>query len=186
MQSSTTVFTGTTHTGLDITIRYPQLSDVAALHAYINTLSQERTFISYQGEEISLADEQKYVEKLIEQIENAEATHLLVIHKDELIGTSGITLQDRTNQHIGIFGISLAKGFRDQGVGTLLMQHVIAEAEKKLPRLEIISLHVFARNPRAQHLYEKFGFEVYGKLPNGVKLENSHDDAILMYKAVKH
>ena len=40
--------------GREIVFRYPQKEDAEAMARYINTLSKERTFISFQGEQITL------------------------------------------------------------------------------------------------------------------------------------
>ena len=34
-------------------------------------------------------------------------------------------------------------------------------------------------------MYENAGYEVFGKLPKGVKLENGYDDHVFKYKKVK-
>ena len=47
--------------GKYIVIRYPQEGDAQLICDYINTLSREQTFIRFQGEQISLADETKYL-----------------------------------------------------------------------------------------------------------------------------
>jgi len=60
MKPGTIVFRGQTKKEREIIIRYPLKSDVSALRNYINTLSREKTFIRFQGEQVSLADEKKY------------------------------------------------------------------------------------------------------------------------------
>lgn len=51
------VFEGKTDKGFPIVIRYPKISDLDQALKYINELSKEQTFILYQGEITSEADE---------------------------------------------------------------------------------------------------------------------------------
>ena len=81
-------------------------------------------------------------------------------------------------------GISLAKDFRGEGIGALLLKLIIDEAIKNLTGLEIISLSVFANNVAGIAMYRKFGFIEYGSLPKGVKLDDTYVDRLLMYKTV--
>ncbi len=46
------IFEGKTEKGFPVLIRYVKNDDVEILNEYINILSREQTFISYQGEEI--------------------------------------------------------------------------------------------------------------------------------------
>lgn len=168
-----------------IIFRYPSKEDLKSLWEYINTLSQERTFIRYQGEKVSKDEEEKYLNLLLEKIARREAVQLLVICEGKIVGVSDVEMQDKTAKHLGIFGITIAKDFRGRGIGSKLMEMVIKEAETNLPDLEIIVLDVFANNSLARKMYKKFGFVEYGILPNGIKLEKGYLDRVLMYKVIK-
>ena len=179
------VFKGKTKIGKEIIIRYSTKEDVKLMWEYINTLSQERTFISYQGEEVSLEDEEKFLNTLLEKIAKKQAVQLMAIYDQKIVGISDIILKERIEKHIGIFGITVSKDFRGEGIGSQLMQLVIDEAQRNIPQLEIITLGVFANNDLAKNMYKKFGFVEYGMIPKGIKLENGHADHVFMYKVVK-
>lgn len=179
------VYRGTSKKGNTFTIRYPIVADSEAMWKYINILSQERTYIRFQGEELPREEEDTFVVDLIKKIENRQALTLLAFHNDTLIGNSGITMHDKIDRHIGEFGISMAKDYRDEGIGSFLMDSVINEAVNHIPALEIVSLTIFANNERAQILYEKKGFIQYGNLPKGIKLEQGYVDHEFMYKVVR-
>lgn len=87
--------------------------------------------------------------------------------------------------HIGNFGISIAKDFRGEGIGKLLMQTVLDEAVKEIPDLQMVTLGVFSNNDLAKKMYEEFNFVEFGRLPKGVKLEVGFTDHIYMYKVIK-
>ncbi len=53
-------------------------------------------------------------------------------------------------------GIALLPGYRNRGIGTALLEHLIEAARPSYPAL---ALSVSAHNP-AKRLYERLGFEV--------------------------
>jgi ribosomal protein S18 acetylase RimI-like enzyme len=72
----------------------------------------------------------------------------------------GGTLQ--ADRHMTALGVYVAREWRDKGVGNALMAKVVAWA-KASPVVERVELEVYARNARAIHLYEKYGFEHEGR-----------------------
>lgn len=54
--------------GDEVVIRYPTLDDAAKMHTYVNNLSNEKTFVTLQGEAISLEEEKQYLMKQISKI----------------------------------------------------------------------------------------------------------------------
>lgn len=185
MKEGKIVFKGKTNKRKEIIIRYPAKKDLKAMWEYINTLSKERTYITFQGEKLTLKEEEKFLKTHLEKIAKNKAILLLAFYGGRLIGNSGIDLKERVEKHIGVFGITIARGFRGEGIGSKLMQLVIAEAEKNLPQMEIITLGVFGNNDLAREMYRKFGFVKYGNLPKGIKLENDYVNHEYMYKATK-
>jgi RimJ/RimL family protein N-acetyltransferase len=185
MESGKIVYSGTSRSGRPILIRYPTLEDAQAMSEYINPLSDEQTFITFQGEHMSVADEQEYLTKELKNIEVQKAVFLLVFSNDHLIGIAGIDLGERTSSHVGTFGNSIAKKFRGDGIGSTLMKIVHAEAEKQLPKLRIVSLGLFAGNDLAKNMYADFGYKEYGTLPEGVYYRGEYRDHISMYKKIR-
>lgn len=185
MEPGKIVFIGKSKKDKTVVIRYPAKSDVEVMCRYINALSAEKTYIRFQGESISLEEEEKFLFFQLQKISKHVAIQLLLFANDELIGTADIEMLNRTDRHVGELGISIAKQFRGEGLGLLLMQVIIEEAIKNLPDLEIITLCVFSNNLIGITLYEKLGFIKYGILPKGVKLLDGYVDLLLMYKPVQ-
>jgi ribosomal protein S18 acetylase RimI-like enzyme len=179
------VYQGKTKTGKEIIIRYPEIGDELKLWEYINKLSKEKTFVRLQGEEVSKEDEAKYLNNLLLKIKEHQCVHLLVFCGDELISASGIEMRDKTEKHLGIFGIAILNGFRGEGLGKLLMDLILKEAEKEISDLKIVTLEVYSTNSIAQSLYQKMGFVQYGLLPKGISRAGTFEDAILMYKNIR-
>ena len=53
-------------------------------------------------------------------------------------------------------GIGVRDGYQDQGLGGLLMEFLLDDARRRGCRA--VKLTVYDDNPRARHLYERFGF----------------------------
>lgn len=183
MIEGSVVFEGV-YNGTDIVIRHCRRDDVEKLLEFINTLSREQTYIIFQGEQMTLEEESRYVEGYLKKVEEHRAVKLLVFHKDELIGVGDITPKERAEDHIGVFGLTIKKEWRGKGIGKFLMQKVLIEAEKHIVGMKIVTLGVYANNPIAKNLYLKMGFIEYGLLPGGVKRRGEFVDHIYMYKLV--
>lgn len=176
------VFKGKTADGIPYVIRYPKGTDVNELCRYINELSKEKTFISFQGEDISLKDEKVYVNTSLNKIKDKKSIMLIVEINGTIVGNSHVDTKGRVNNHVGIFGISIAKDFRGKGIGKRLIESVLNETKKNLKHIKIVHLECFANNKTACNLYKTFGFKEYGKLPKGLAYKNQFVDEILMYK----
>jgi ribosomal protein S18 acetylase RimI-like enzyme len=179
------VYQGETKKGLEILIRYPQKGDEKEMCRYINELSKEKTFVRFQGEETSLKDETDYLDSQLKKIEGKKAITLLGFNGNKLIAISGIDMMDKTEKHIGVLGISVAKDFRGKGVGELFTEIILKEAGKEITNLKIVTLEVYETNSIAKNLYKEMGFVEYGKLPNGIIRNDAFEDAIFMYKNIK-
>lgn len=179
------VYKGKSEKGQEIIIRYPQKGDAQAMCDYINTLSKEKTFISFQGEQLTLKEETKYLNDQLKKFKEKQAVQLLVFSNDKLIGNSQIDMKDRATKHEGVFGISLAKGYRGEGIGKKLMSLLLTQAKKNIPQIRIVTLSIFANNSSAMSLYKKMGFKVFGTLPAGVLHKGKYVDHIFMYKKLR-
>lgn len=181
---SNIVFKGTDKDGTAYLIRYPKRTDLQDLWKYINQVSQERTYISLQGEEISLKEERDFLNLALKKIKSKESVFLIVESEGKIVGIAEVTKRGRTEKHVGVFGITLAKDFRSKGIGKKLMTLIIEEAKKNLEGLKIIRLVCFADNKVACHLYESLGFKEYGRLPGGLLFHDKPSDEVLMYHEI--
>lgn len=169
---------------LEVIVRYPKNGDAEAMLNYINTISKEKTYIIWQGEQTSLKEEQKYLMNQLEDINKHETVQLLLFVNNELSGISAIGLGKKIKSHVGVFGITISKKYRGKGFGKLLTKLVLKEAVKNLTKLKIVTLEVFTENKKALKMYENFGFIEYGKLPKGNLYKGKLVDDIQMYKNI--
>jgi RimJ/RimL family protein N-acetyltransferase len=179
------VFVGKSKQGKNITLRYIEDADAGILCQYINALSQERTFIHFQGEQITLEEETAYIKEQVERMKHHRTVQLVALCENTIMGVAGLDMKDSAENHVGEFGISIAQGYRGEGIGTLLMDAVLKEAEENIPELQIVVLDVFSNNTTAIAMYEKFGFVTYGRLPNGMQHSGVFVDTIKMYRNVR-
>ncbi|MDO8576849.1 MAG: GNAT family N-acetyltransferase [Candidatus Daviesbacteria bacterium] len=184
MKPGTIIFQGKSKSGKDLVFRYPANEDLQMLRDYINTLSKEKTFIIFQGEQVSLKEEKIYLDSQLKTIAKGKAVQLLAFSEGKLAGNTQINLKDKATKHIGVFGISLAKEFRSEGIGFLLMEKIIEEAKQNLKGLKIITLELFGNNEIAGKLYKKMGFIEFGNLPKGIIYRDTPVNHIYMFKEV--
>lgn len=184
MKPGEIIFEGRTQKGQPVAIRYVQAGDLAALLKYINTISRERTYIRFQGERQTLKEEREWLTGVLAKIKNKKTVSLVAVSAGKIIGMSGLTQKDKSESHVADFGITVARGFRNQGVGSLLIKHVLSQAAKNLTGLKIVELRVFGNNPVARRLYQKFGFREFGILPQGSRHREKLVDLVYMYRTL--
>ena len=83
--------------------------------------------------------------------------------------------------HRGEVGISVRKDFWRQGIGSAMMDRLVAFAREA--GYEQLELTVESKNIRAINLYLKNGFVVYGTRPHGMKYaDGTYENDYLMMK----
>ena len=98
---------------------------------------------------------------------------------DEVVGhvdLSGLRLPNEL--HRCVLGMGIVKPHRGRGLGPALLGTALAWARSS--GLAWVELGVFACNPRARRLYERFGFEVIGAVPDRFRVEGVVIDDVRM------
>jgi len=184
MEQGKIVFEGRSRQQKSIFIRSLQQNDAKALCRYMNALSEERTFVRFQGEQFTLEEETAYLTGQLQRMEQNQTVQLVAFCQGTVVGVADVNMKDLVEKHIGAFGISIAQPYRGEGIGALLMEVVLKEAAAQIPHLRIIMLEVFSDNTLAIAMYKKFGFVGYGRLPGGVLHKNAYVDTVYMYRKV--
>jgi RimJ/RimL family protein N-acetyltransferase len=85
----------------------------------------------------------------------------------------------KATRHAALLGMSVAKEWRNRGVGTTLLARAIEWARTSgiITRIELI---VYADNARAIHLYEKLGFRIEGRRRRAVFQRGRYLDDLVM------
>lgn len=98
---------------------------------------------------------------LKEELESENSSYLVARMNNEIVGFAGIkVILDEAD----IMNIVIKKNYRNQGIGTLLLESLISLAKRL--NLKSLSLEVSEKNLPAIHLYQKFGFESLGVRKN--------------------
>ncbi len=166
-------------------IRNPKISDIKQATVYVNRLSKEKTYVTFQGEIISEKDERKWLKKIIKGIEENKNVVKFIFYKNDLIGICDVSSRSGIHSHIAGFGLSIDKKYRGCGLGSLLTDKVLEESKLRLKNIKYINLTVFSDNEGAVHLYNKKGFVEYGRFKNGLKRRGRFSDEIFMVKENK-
>lgn len=106
---------------------------------------------------------------LKEELENQNSSYLVAKIDNEIVGFAGIKI---ILDEADIMNIVTKKTYRNQGIGTLLLENLIS-LSKKL-NLKTLSLEVSEENLPAIHLYRKFGFEYLGVRKNYYQDKNGY------------
>lgn len=166
-------------------IRSGEPSDGAAVLDQFNRTHAETDFLLTYPDENSFTVESE-TEFLTEKLESPHAVELLALIDDQVVGTAGfdaIMRKDKT-RHRAEFGISVLKDFWGSGIGGALTEACIECA--KTAGYEQLELDVVATNTNAIGLYQKYGFEEYGRNPRGFKSRtNEYQELVYMRKELE-
>lgn len=179
MKLGKVVKTFTSKKGHTVCIRHIRLEDLDDLTEYANALIEEDTFVGLSGDKLTRQHEKKYLSDSLKKIEKGEKIHLVVEVDGHFAGVSEVRRYDRRSKHVGEIGISVGKEFREEGIGTIFLQTLIAEAKKL--GLSLLVLNCFQCNDVALHIYEKLGFQRSGVIPGMYAYKGGHVGEVRMY-----
>jgi len=147
---------------------------------YINSLIEEDVYLT-ENKKYNLKDEKAFLKSRIEKIKNGNSIFLVAETENEVVGTSSIERMNGKQGHIGLFGISIARGWRGVGLGTRLISEIFEMVKKDFePDIKMITLDVIADNKPAFSLYRKMGFKKVAVLPRYYQHKGELLDIIVM------
>jgi ribosomal protein S18 acetylase RimI-like enzyme len=139
----------------------------------------EREIAKIPGRLASLPEELKdsaFKEKIIALMDTG--IYLVAEKQGKIVGHAFLEPHKLSvTSHVVILTIAVHEGYQKQGLGKLLMIHLIQWA-KENPKVEKIELQVRASNDQAIGLYKSLGFQEEGrktkrlKLPSGKYLDD--------------
>ncbi|MCQ2012675.1 GNAT family N-acetyltransferase [Clostridium butyricum] len=170
--------------GTKCILRSPNYKDAASMLEHLKITSDETYFMVRYPEEITIKVEEE--EESINCTINSKTDLMIAAFvNNELVGNAGIKpIRNHIKlKHRAGFGISIKQKYWNNGIGDILINEIISEAG--LMGYEQIELGVFADNKRAQYLYKKNGFEVWGNTKNAFKLKDgTYRDEIIMGRSI--
>ncbi len=163
------------------TIRSVEPEDAERMMTYMKIMLGETPFLLRTPDEFNLTPEEEA--RILEGRKNDPRSLMLVAEKDgQIIACADVCgYKQKRRLHRAELGISVRKEYWNQGIGSAMMERLIAFAVQC--GCEQIELTAESKNRRAIRLYMKYGFTVYGTRPHGLKYpDGSYDDDYLMCK----
>ncbi|CAN5137268.1 GNAT family N-acetyltransferase [soil metagenome] len=170
----------TSKKGKNIVFRLAYGSEIEQLTNYINELSREDTFVTFSGEEISLKSEREFLERMVEKAGKGDGFVMLGYENDTLVAVGDIERLEKRSRHVGSIGVSVKKGYREEGIGATLLRSMLEIAQRM--GFKMIQLSVYEPNTLARGLYTALGFEEVGKIPKKILFHGELVDEIVMVK----
>ena len=173
--------------GRRIIVRQAQLADSEGFLRYgQEVFKDDRYFLTTQEEAKEWWSIEKTTERIKGYVDQKGKVLLVAVVNGMIVGQIQVECgAKRRTRHVGQIGMSILDEYRGIGVGTALMESIIAWA-KEDGIIEKLALSVFATNKGAIGLYEKMGFEEEGREIRRIRLaKRKYVDTVLMYKFVK-
>jgi RimJ/RimL family protein N-acetyltransferase len=159
-----------------ITIRTADERDVLALIEYVAALRAERLPTIFRYDSVPTVEQEI---AFIRRFAGKNAAFFVAVIVGRIVGNLGVVAhQHAQTAHGANLGMSVLAPYRGQGIGSRLLDSVVAWAKRRsIRRLE---LEVLSNNPGARRLYERVGFVVEGCRRGAVEVDGSFVDAVLM------
>ena len=165
-------------------LRSVEPEDAERMIAYMKIMLGETPYLLRAPEEFDYSVEGE-AEVLRRRRDDPRALMILGEVDGEIIATSDVMpmgVKSRT-LHRATLGMSVRQDYWRLGIGSAMMERLINHA--RLSGFEQIELEVVSTNRRAIGLYIKYGFEVYGTRPHGMKYaDGSYADDYMMRKVL--
>ncbi len=178
------IATFTTKKGRNITIRVVDKNDAQKLMDFINPIFAEDTFLLRGPKDLvkDIKEQEKYVKEQLKKLRKKEGFLFLAVYEDKIIASTDLRRGQFRHKHMGEIGITVSQDFREEGIGQKLLE--LVEQEAKTLSLKALYLACFACNPRAIHVYEKWGMKKVGVLPKAYEYKDELVDGITMWKEI--
>ena len=167
---------------MNIGIKKAAPSDAAMILEYLKQVGGETDNLTFgsEGVPFSVEAEAEFISSMENSIDNIM---LLAKCDDQIAGCASLSRLPRRMKHRGDLAISVAKEYWNKGIGSQLLNNIIAFAKEN--NFEVIDLQVRSDNKRAIHLYEKYGFKKTGEHPAFFKISGENIKFEYMYLLLK-
>ena len=167
-----------------IRLQSPDENDAEAIIALMKQVMDETPYLACSSEEFDMTveDERRFLRA---RADDPRDTFIAAWSDGAPIGTgSGRAVGAKSRErHRAMLGICLLRAYWGRGVGSRMLETVLDMARSAgFLQLE---LEVDAENQRAIRMYQRFGFQEYGRLTNAIRRDGQFFDEILMVKSLK-
>ena len=168
--------------GKTCVLRSVEPEDAERMISYMKIMLGETPYLLRAPEEFDYSVEGE-AEVLALRRDDPRTLMILAEAEGEIVATSDVMSMGTKSHtmHRAALGMSVRKDYWRLGIGSAMMERLIAHARKS--GFEQIELEVVSTNRRAIGLYVKYGFQVYGTRPHGIKYpDGSYADDYMMLK----
>ena len=168
--------------GRQCTIRSAEPEDAPRMTRYMKIMLGETPFLLRTPEEFTVSEERE-AEILAGRRDDPRSLMLVAEVDGEIAACADVQSHGAQSRrfHRAELGISVRKDYWRLGIGSAMMERLIAFARQA--GFEQVELTVESKNYRALPLYHKYGFVVYGTRPHGLKYpDGSYDNDYLMIR----
>ncbi|MBR3873435.1 MAG: GNAT family N-acetyltransferase [Clostridia bacterium] len=151
-------------------LRSPKAEEAEAMLDYLKTVAAETPFVLREEEECTETVEQEAV--FLQAVNHSPLQVMIVCEVDgEIAGNCQLSMMRRRKvRHRASVAIGLIRKYWGLGIGTAMFEAMIAIAREH--GIEQMELEFIEGNQRAQGLYEKMGFRIYGERPDAIRLKD--------------
>lgn len=164
-------------------LRRPRWEDVDGLLEFISSVASEEYVEIAMENPPTWEQEMDWLAQRLKAIEKGEETACVAEVNGRIVGSSSLHRGRGVQSHVGVFGLAVHRDFRDQGLGTAMIEAILAEA--RAMGLRLVKLTAFATNARALHVYQKAGFREVGRIPQAIFKYGRYFDEVVMALALK-
>src|SRR5213596_4145613 len=160
--------------GRAVVVRPASVDDAEETFKNINLIGAEQVYIMI--DRVDNVDEER---RWLSSFDGVRSVLLLALAGREVVGSADC--QGGTypkDQHVGGVGIAIRDGWREVGLGRILMNRILEWM--RVRGFKKAELCVFASNARARRLYESLGFLEEGIRRRRVRIRDAYDDEVLM------
>lgn len=169
----------TARDGRNVVLRTPRWEDLDDLLELINSLVEEKAEILVT-QKFTREAEADWLRGALSRLESNELFFLVAEVDEMVVASSDFQIRGVDDGRVGAIGIVVKNGYRGIGIGTEILKILLEQAGAF--GLRVLTVHVFATNRRAIHVYEKVGFVQSGKIPNRHLRQGRFIDEVVMTK----
>lgn len=155
-----------------VSVRQAEMVDAKAILGLSRHIGRETDYLSFGREGLPWTIEEERA--IINKYASSPNSIMLVAEvDDQLIGFATVSAMDMGKQsHVAEIGISIIKEYWSLGIGTMLMEGMIAFAQDV--GLKVLTLEVVTDNLRAIDFYHRLGFKQVGRLSQRLQSGNRY------------
>lgn len=168
--------------GKSVTLRSPEEDDAQRLIDYLDSVRRETPFLAVSPADPlpTLEAERAWVRGLREGL----GVQIAADGEGEIIALCSVQMPaEQRLQHVGEIGMSIRAAWCGRGLGTLLMQELIAWAQAA-EHVDVLTLSLHGDNTRALRLYQRSGFVIDGRRPWHIMRNSVYVDQMVMSRWV--